>query len=88
MSDTVNSPEMNGVISSMMRASASVKLNTSKFLEGLCHGWVHSLTRSGAVFKTTEVILREILLNHEAVDGRRGTERGDVILLNLVKIFG
>ena len=64
-------------------SEALVNLNTSKFLEGLCHGWVHSLTRSGAVFKTAEVILREIFLNHEAVDSRRGTERGDVILLNL-----
>ena len=64
-------------------SEALVNLNTSKFLEGLCHGWVHSLARSGAVFKTAEVILREILLNHEAIDGRRGTERGDVILLNL-----
>ena len=64
-------------------SEALVNLNTSKFLEGLCHGWVHCLTRCGAVFKTAEVILREIFLNHEAVDSRRGTERGDVILLNL-----
>ena len=64
-------------------SEALVNLNTSKFLEGLCHGWVHCLSRCGAVFKTAEVILREIFLNHEAIDGRRGTERGDVILLNL-----
>ena len=64
-------------------SEALVNLNASQLLEGLCHGWVHSLTRCGAVFKTAEVILREILLNHEAVDSRRGTERGDVVLLNL-----
>ena len=68
---------------SLSLSEALINLNTSEFLEGLCHGWVHSLARSGAVFKTAEVILREIFLNHEAVDSRRGTERGDVILLNL-----
>ena len=64
-------------------SEALVNLNTRQLLEGFCHGWVHCLTRCGAVFKTAEVILREIFLNHEAVDSRRGTERGDVILLNL-----
>ena len=64
-------------------SEALVNLNTSQLLEGFCHGWVHCLTRCGAVFKTAEVILREIFLNHEAIDGRRSTERGDVILLNL-----
>ena len=64
-------------------SEAFVNLNARQLLEGFCHGWVHCLARCGAVFKTAEVILREILLNHEAIDGRRGTERGDVILLNL-----
>ena len=64
-------------------SEALINLNARQLLEGFCHGWVHCLTRCGAVFKTAEVILREIFLNHEAIDGRRGTERGDVILLNL-----
>ena len=38
-------------------SEALVNLNTSQLLEGLCHGWVHSLARSGAVFKTAEIIL-------------------------------
>ena len=68
---------------SLSLSEALVNLNARQFLEGFCHGWVHCLTRCGAVFKTAEVILREILLNHEAIDGRRSAERGDVILLNL-----
>ena len=64
-------------------SEALVNLNARQFLESFCHGWVHCLARCGAVFKTAEVILREILLNHEAIDGWRSAERGDVIFLNL-----
>ena len=60
-----------------------VYLNASQLLEGLCHRWIHRLSRSGAIFEAAQVVLGEVLAYHETIDGRRGAERSDVILLYL-----
>ena len=44
---------------------------------------VQGLTGRGAVFERGEVVLRQILANHEAVDGGGRTEAGHTILLHL-----
>ena len=58
----------------------------ARLLEELLeHGGIQSLTCGGAVLQRREVVLREILANHEAIDGGRCAERGHLIFLHLAQ---
>ena len=58
-------------------------LNTSFFFKLIEYCRIERFTSRGAVLQRREIVFREVFTNHEAIDGRRRTERSDVVFLYL-----
>ena len=60
-------------------------LDAGLLVELIEHGGIQGLAGGGAIFQRREVIVRQILADHEAVDSGRCTETRHLVFLNLTQ---
>ena len=58
------------------------QFDTRQLLESFKYGRVQCLSGNGAIFKWRQVVLCQVFVNQEPEDGRRRTERGDMVFLD------